>query len=250
MPPEENPGTDTQDTGNQEPTTQQPSIADSPEYKGLQRTLIKAQTAIADRDAKLKEATDNFGTLQEQYVATQAAQVTLKEQVDALTTKQSAADAEAQFWNMIGTDYPGLIAMAPYIARDPDAEKQKAILDAMTGAVGSQVTQVATQQVQQQFRGVTPGASPPVGASGGAQQYSKEHILTMLDLTDIGSKEHREWAAVWEQHPESGPPLGADGQPRPDPLANDWEQVMTQAPGTQRVPTHTALGPFARSKGG
>jgi hypothetical protein len=158
-----------------------------------------------------------LGTLQSEHSQT-------AQQLTELQAQQVQLQTENQFWNIVATEFPQLMQLAPTLQRNADADQQREIFKTAASIVGATIQAQTQAQVQQAMAGVVPGASPPAG--GAAPQYDRESVALKLDELTPGTTEYNRYMKIWDEitkddarmlHPEWH-----------DTVESDWEVIRRQ----------------------
>jgi chromosome segregation ATPase len=192
-------------------------------YNGLQQVHQQTVEELRRAQALLQQNQQHAGTLEQQLQQTQGERGELQQSVEQMQQELSQLRQENEYRSLLQSEYPELLPFANVLQRAADPDAQREILENARQAMGSQVQQQATQTIQQQFEGVTPGVAPQVGQQGGVPQYDKAHVLEQLDRHRPGTPEYERWKTIWENHPENTPL--PHHQARVQELMSDWDYV-------------------------
>jgi hypothetical protein len=209
-----------------QPGEQQPTADWHTRYNGLQQTHQNTVEELKKAQALLQQYSQHAGTLEQQLNASQDGHVQTAEQLQQSQGSLATAQRENQFWNLVATEFPTLMRLAPDITRVDDIEQQREVLKRVASVVGASVQQQANAQVAQALGGVTPGATPPVG--GGAPQFDRGDVYEKLLASRPGTPEYAKWKKIWDEQTKGDPKMLHPEWT--DPVESDWERIE-DAPG-------------------
>jgi len=237
------------DAGAQNRQAEHPEETWEQRYRGVMTHLntVNAQREAAERQAH--EATTAAATMQEQLQQWQSVAQQSQAQLAQVQAQAAEAMREAAYMALVNTEYPDLVQIAGALQRMDTPDQQRQLFDTVRQQLGTRVAAAATQQVAQQYAGVTPGGAPAPGTTTGpgalpSREQVMDHVMDE-NLRRNDPRSYEQWMEVYRAHPEMTPAsLGRTWQ---DPFPNDYRQMQvvagqTPAPLGQR---HTVQNPEA-----